>query len=199
MDFGVSLPQGCDREYIGLEAADAWQRTVDVARDAEALGFESVWINDHFQVDPPLIDAPIFEPFVELTGLAMATAAGPPRPSRAGGGLPERGAHGQDDLHARRRQRRAHGAGHRRRLEGGRVAGLRLRVPRGARAAGHPGGPSRGHHPDAPARACHLRGSARQRPRRHPPAQGSAGPAHPHHGRRQRTQGHVAPGGAIRR
>ena len=73
MDFGVSLPQGCDREYLGLEAADAWQRTLDVARNAEALGFESLWINDHFQVDPPLIDAPIFEPFVELTGLAMAT------------------------------------------------------------------------------------------------------------------------------
>ena len=73
MDFGVSLPQGCDREYIGIEAADAWQRTLDVARNAEALGFESIWINDHFQVDPPLIDAPIFEPFVELTGLAMVT------------------------------------------------------------------------------------------------------------------------------
>jgi F420-dependent oxidoreductase-like protein len=73
MDLGVSLPQGCDREYIGLEARDAWERTLDVARTAEALGFESIWINDHFQVDPPLVDAPIFEPFVELTGLAMAT------------------------------------------------------------------------------------------------------------------------------
>jgi len=30
-------------------------------------------VNDHFQVDPPLIEAPIFEPFVELAGLAMVT------------------------------------------------------------------------------------------------------------------------------
>ena len=30
-------------------------------------------MNDHFQVDPPLIEAPIFEPFVELAGLAMVT------------------------------------------------------------------------------------------------------------------------------
>jgi F420-dependent oxidoreductase-like protein len=73
MKLGISLPQGCDREYLGLDPRTAWQRTVEVAQEAEALGFESIWLNDHFQVDPPLIDAPIFEPFVELTGLAMAT------------------------------------------------------------------------------------------------------------------------------
>ena len=73
MKIGLTLPQGCDREYLGLDPRTAWQRTVEVAQEAEALGFESIWLNDHFQVDPPLIDAPIFEPFVELTGLAMAT------------------------------------------------------------------------------------------------------------------------------
>jgi F420-dependent oxidoreductase-like protein len=73
MKLGISLPQGCDREYLGLDPHTAWQRTVEVAQEAEALGFESIWLNDHFQVDPPLIDAPIFEPFIELTGLAMAT------------------------------------------------------------------------------------------------------------------------------
>jgi alkanesulfonate monooxygenase SsuD/methylene tetrahydromethanopterin reductase-like flavin-dependent oxidoreductase (luciferase family) len=70
---GVTLPQGCDREYLGLDGPTAWARTLDVARQAEALGFESLWVYDHFQVDPPLIDAPIFEPFVELTGIAMST------------------------------------------------------------------------------------------------------------------------------
>ena len=73
MKLGISLAQGCDREYLGLDARTAWDRTVESARAAEALGFESIWINDHFQVDPPLIEAPIFEPFVELTGLAIAT------------------------------------------------------------------------------------------------------------------------------
>jgi F420-dependent oxidoreductase-like protein len=72
--LGLTLPQGCDREYVGLDPRHAWERTVDVARSAEALGFESVWAYDHFQVDPPLIDAPIFEPFVELSALAMATS-----------------------------------------------------------------------------------------------------------------------------
>jgi alkanesulfonate monooxygenase SsuD/methylene tetrahydromethanopterin reductase-like flavin-dependent oxidoreductase (luciferase family) len=73
MKLGISLPQGCDREYIGLSPADAWRRTVEIAQLCEEAGFESLWINDHFQVDPPVIEAPIFEPFVELAGLAMAT------------------------------------------------------------------------------------------------------------------------------
>jgi alkanesulfonate monooxygenase SsuD/methylene tetrahydromethanopterin reductase-like flavin-dependent oxidoreductase (luciferase family) len=74
MKVGVTLPQGCDREYLGLDGPQAWERTVAAARQAETLGFESLWLYDHFQVDPPLIEAPIFEPFVELTGLATATS-----------------------------------------------------------------------------------------------------------------------------
>jgi alkanesulfonate monooxygenase SsuD/methylene tetrahydromethanopterin reductase-like flavin-dependent oxidoreductase (luciferase family) len=73
MRLGISLPQGCDREYLGLSPAQAWRRTVEIAQLCEEAGFESLWINDHFQVDPPVIEAPIFEPFVELAGLAMVT------------------------------------------------------------------------------------------------------------------------------
>lgn len=74
MKVGITLPQGCDREYLGLDGRTAWARTVEAARQAEALGFESLWLYDHFQVDPPLIEAPIFEPFVELTGIASVTS-----------------------------------------------------------------------------------------------------------------------------
>ena len=68
------MPQGCDREYLGVEPRRAWDRTVEIARETEALGFESLWVYDHFQVDPPPTEAPIFEPFVELSALAMATS-----------------------------------------------------------------------------------------------------------------------------
>ena len=74
MKIGLTLPQGCDREYLGMEARQAWLRTVEVAQWAEAQGFESLWLYDHFQVDPPLIEAPIFEPFVEIAALATVTA-----------------------------------------------------------------------------------------------------------------------------
>jgi F420-dependent oxidoreductase-like protein len=74
MKVGLTLPQGCDREYLGLEPRAAWHRTVEIAQQAEALGFESLWVYDHFTVDPPPEPAPIFEPFVELSAIAMATS-----------------------------------------------------------------------------------------------------------------------------
>ena len=74
MKVGISLPQGCDREYLGVEPRRAWERTVEVAREAEELGFESLWAYDHMQVDPPPEEAPVFDPFVELSALAMATS-----------------------------------------------------------------------------------------------------------------------------
>lgn len=73
MKVGLTLPQGCDREYLGLEPREAWDRTVAIALRAEELGFGSLWIYDHFQVDPPPEEAPIFEPFVELAALATVT------------------------------------------------------------------------------------------------------------------------------
>jgi F420-dependent oxidoreductase-like protein len=73
MKVGLTLPQGCDREYLGIKPEDAWNQTVLVAQHAELIGFESLWIYDHMQVDPPLIDAPIFEPFAEMAALAVTT------------------------------------------------------------------------------------------------------------------------------
>lgn len=73
MKAGLTLPQGCDREYLGLDAAQAWERTITVAQRAEALGFESLWVYDHFQVDPPPEEAIVFDPFVELAAIAAVT------------------------------------------------------------------------------------------------------------------------------
>ena len=74
MKIGITLPQGCDREYLGLDPRVAWQRTVTAARRAEELGFESLWVYDHMQVDPPPEEAPIFEPIVELAAIAAETS-----------------------------------------------------------------------------------------------------------------------------
>ena len=98
------------------------------------------------QVDPPPEEAPIFEPFVELAALAVDDQTRPPRPPRPRRGLPQRRADGEGDLDARRHQRRPGDPRHRRRLEGGRVARLRLRLPAGRRAAGDPRRPPRDHH-----------------------------------------------------
>ena len=64
----------------------------------------------------------------------MATPRARSEP-RAGRRVPQRGDDGEDVLHARRPQRRTGRARHRRRLEGGRVARLRLRIPAERRSA----------------------------------------------------------------
>ena len=74
MRIGLTLPQGCDREFVGLDPATAWRRTLEVARAAEELGFESLWVYDHFTVDPPPEEAIVFDPFVELSVVAAETS-----------------------------------------------------------------------------------------------------------------------------
>jgi alkanesulfonate monooxygenase SsuD/methylene tetrahydromethanopterin reductase-like flavin-dependent oxidoreductase (luciferase family) len=74
MRVGLTLPQGCDREYLGLDAKTAWRRTIEVAQRAEAAGFDSLWAYDHFQVDPPPEEAIVFDPLCELAALATVTS-----------------------------------------------------------------------------------------------------------------------------
>jgi len=71
---GVIVPQGWTGEYAGWDSRAAWQRTVDVAIQAEALGFESIWLFDHFQTFPDPTDEIMFEAFTTLAALAARTS-----------------------------------------------------------------------------------------------------------------------------
>jgi F420-dependent oxidoreductase-like protein len=73
VQVGLLIPQGWKGEYDGWDPADAWARTVDLARHAEALGFESAWVFDHFTTVPDPTDEITFESFSTLSALAMAT------------------------------------------------------------------------------------------------------------------------------
>jgi F420-dependent oxidoreductase-like protein len=73
MEIGVIVPQGWTGEYDGWEPARAWARTVEVARAAERLGFESIWLFDHFHTVPEPKDELTFESFVALAALARET------------------------------------------------------------------------------------------------------------------------------
>ena len=74
MKVGVVLPQGWTGEYAGWEPARAWARTVAVAHQAERLGFESIWLFDHFQTTPVPTDELTFEAFTSLSALAAMTS-----------------------------------------------------------------------------------------------------------------------------
>ena len=73
MQVGVLIPQGWKGEYDGWDPAAAWARTLELARDAEALGFESEWVFDHFHTVPDPTDEITFESFTTLTAMAMVT------------------------------------------------------------------------------------------------------------------------------
>ena len=73
MKLGVIVPQGWTGEYTGWDPAAAWRRTVEVARRADSMGFDSIWLFDHFHTTPDPTDAIVFESFTSLTALATAT------------------------------------------------------------------------------------------------------------------------------
>ena len=73
MKVGVIVPQGWTGEYDGWEPAAAWTRTVAVAKEADRLGFESIWLFDHFHTVPKPTDELTFESFTALAALAAVT------------------------------------------------------------------------------------------------------------------------------
>lgn len=73
MKIGVIVPQGWTREYTGWSPTDAWARTRDLASQVEALGFESVWVFDHFHTVPRPTFEITFESFMTLAALASET------------------------------------------------------------------------------------------------------------------------------
>ncbi|MGD8485679.1 MAG: TIGR03560 family F420-dependent LLM class oxidoreductase [Chloroflexota bacterium] len=73
MKVGLISPQGWKMEYAGWEPGAAWARTVELARQAETLGFESLWVFDHFTTVPEPTDEITFESFSQLSALAVVT------------------------------------------------------------------------------------------------------------------------------
>ena len=73
MKIGIIVPQGWTREYEGWKATDAWARTRAIASQVEALGFESIWVFDHFHTVPRPTFEITFESFTTLTALAPET------------------------------------------------------------------------------------------------------------------------------
>ncbi len=73
MQVGLMAPQGWKGEYDGWDPAAAWSNTVALAKQAEDLGFESLWVFDHFHTVPRPTDEITFESFSVLAALAALT------------------------------------------------------------------------------------------------------------------------------
>ena len=66
---GVVLPQGWRGDLEHLPADERFDALVGVAREAEALGFDSVWVYDHFQRE----ERTTYEAWTSLAAVARET------------------------------------------------------------------------------------------------------------------------------
>ena len=70
MQFGLIIPQGWRLDLPGRD----FERAVEVARAAEELGFDSIWLYDHLQTrdgDPE----PVLEAWTTIAALARETSS----------------------------------------------------------------------------------------------------------------------------
>jgi F420-dependent oxidoreductase-like protein len=75
VSFGALLPIGRRRELAGLDGAAAkWACTVDTALEAEALGYDSVWVYDHLHNVPEPANEAVFESWTTLAAISQRTA-----------------------------------------------------------------------------------------------------------------------------
>jgi F420-dependent oxidoreductase-like protein len=74
MKIGAIVPQGWIGDYDGWDPLEAWRRTAAVATQADRLGFESIWLFDHFHTVPRPTDEITFESFTSLSALAALTS-----------------------------------------------------------------------------------------------------------------------------
>jgi F420-dependent oxidoreductase-like protein len=73
MRFGLFVPQGWRLDLVGIDAAKQWSAMLGVAQLAEATGFESVWVYDHFHTVPVPTQEATHEAWTLMAALAAST------------------------------------------------------------------------------------------------------------------------------
>ena len=71
--FGAFVPQGWKLELTGMKAADAWETSKAVARTAESLGYDHLWVYDHVETVPRREPTHVFEAWTVMAALAEIT------------------------------------------------------------------------------------------------------------------------------
>ena len=74
LEVGVFVPQGWKLEYTGWTGPAAWERSVELAELAEALGYDHLWVYDHVETVPRRRPTHVFEAFTMLAALSQRTS-----------------------------------------------------------------------------------------------------------------------------
>jgi len=73
--FGVFVPQGWKMELAGIEGAEnKWNKAVEIAVKAEELGFDSIWVYDHFHNVPVPAHEAVFECWTTIAAISQRTS-----------------------------------------------------------------------------------------------------------------------------
>lgn len=73
--FGMFAPQGWKLELASIpDPAAKWAKTKEIARAAEAAGYDSLWVYDHFHNTPKPGQEAVFECWTTIAALAEVTS-----------------------------------------------------------------------------------------------------------------------------
>src|SRR5690349_14288657 len=74
LKFGVMVPQGWRMDLVDFpDPVEAYEAMTSVAQEAEALGFDSIWLYDHFHTIPLPSQEVTFECWMSTAALARDT------------------------------------------------------------------------------------------------------------------------------
>ena len=74
LKVGVIVPQGWRMDLVGIaDPVEAYETMTRVAQEAETLGFDSIWLFDHFHTVPTPTQEPTFECWTSTAALARDT------------------------------------------------------------------------------------------------------------------------------
>jgi F420-dependent oxidoreductase-like protein len=73
MKFGSFVPQGWRISLSGIDIDQHWPTMLGVARDIERLGFDSLWVYDHFHTFPEPTQEVTYEAWTLMAALAATT------------------------------------------------------------------------------------------------------------------------------
>ena len=74
LEFGLLVPQGWRMDLVGIpDPGEAYETMTRVAQEADALGYDSIWLFDHFHTVPTPTQEVTFECWTSTAALARDT------------------------------------------------------------------------------------------------------------------------------
>jgi len=75
LSFGVFMPQGWKMELSSIDGAAAkWDKAVEIAKLAEDLGYDSLWVYDHVHNVPRPANEAVFECWTVIAAISQLTS-----------------------------------------------------------------------------------------------------------------------------